>query len=331
MRPAGAEAQAIGPESGPGETPAAASAPGRPLAGLLILLAATGWGTAGVVLQLLTRPAAAGAGGAVLSPMTVAYYRLLLAAPLLVLVALARPRVHGRQLFTRPLLVVALGAGLGGYQLLYFLAITQIGVAVSTMLALGLAPVVAVCWESARSRAMPRRRVVVAVVTAVLGLSLVAFGTRQGGDAGAGPDAGGLWWGLAAASAAGLIYGLCTVGGTRAGRTVGPVALTAATTSIGALVLLPPAALAGLTVPNTGAQWAGLAYLGVAATGLAYLAFYRGLQHTGSSVAAVLTLWEPVAAALLAWCVLGERLAVPALIGSALVLAAIAMLGRSRR
>jgi DME family drug/metabolite transporter len=66
-----------------------------------------------------------------------------------------------------------------------------------------------------------------------------------------------------------------------------------------------------------------LAYLGVATMALSYGLLYSGLRTTSGSAATVATLVEPLSAALLAALVLGERLAWPALLGGALILAAV--------
>ena len=67
--------------------------------------------------------------------------------------------------------------------------------------------------------------------------------------------------------------------------------------------------------------------LGVlAATGSAYGLFYAGLRTTSGSAAAVLTLLEPLTAALLAVAVLREPLPLPAVAGGALLLGAVAAL-----
>jgi DME family drug/metabolite transporter len=59
---------------------------------------------------------------------------------------------------------------------------------------------------------------------------------------------------------------------------------------------------------------------------LAYRLFYQGLRTTGSEVAGVLTLLEPLAAAVLAAVVLHESLGRAALLGAALMLLAVGAL-----
>jgi DME family drug/metabolite transporter len=69
-----------------------------------------------------------------------------------------------------------------------------------------------------------------------------------------------------------------------------------------------------------------LAFLGVVTTALAYGCFYAGLRSTTSSVAAVLTLLEPLTAAVLAVALLAEPVHLSTLLGGVLLLAAVAAL-----
>jgi len=71
-----------------------------------------------------------------------------------------------------------------------------------------------------------------------------------------------------------------------------------------------------------------LAYLGVVTTAVAYALFYAGLRTTPGSAAVVLTLFEPLTAAVLAVVILGEPASLPAVAGGVLLLGAVVMTGR---
>src|SRR5205085_2517271 len=96
--------------------------------------------------------------------------------------------------------------------------------------------------------------------------------------------------------------------------------LTGVTSAIGALVLLPFALVAGLAMPRDAIATGWLGYIGVVPTVVAYWLFYRGLRSTVSEVAGVLTLLEPLSAAVLAAIVLHEALTGWALVGGGLML-----------
>ncbi|MCC5949702.1 MAG: EamA family transporter [Nitriliruptoraceae bacterium] len=102
------------------------------------------------------------------------------------------------------------------------------------------------------------------------------------------------------------------------------------------LVLLPVAL--GLQVAR-GQAWAWLAstsglltvaWIAVAATGLAYALFGRGVVGVSPGVAGTLTLGEPVTAVVLGLGVLGERPSPRELLGAGLILVALLVLLRTR-
>jgi DME family drug/metabolite transporter len=126
------------------------------------------------------------------------------------------------------------------------------------------------------------------------------------------------------------MYAATTVVGRTLAQRSGPLTLTTATTSVGALALLPGALLAGsVTAPWGDARAAAtLVYLGVLTMALAYALLYAGLRTTTGSAAVIATLLEPVTAAVLAAVFLDERLGRTGVIGTALVLLAVAGLGR---
>jgi DME family drug/metabolite transporter len=105
-----------------------------------------------------------------------------------------------------------------------------------------------------------------------------------------------------------------------------PLLLTAATSGIGAVVLLPIALPFGMALPSDAAADGWLVYIGIVSTVVAYGLFYAGLRSTSSEVAGVLTLLEPLAATVLAAIVLGESLSGLGLVGAGLLLLAIAVL-----
>ena len=97
--------------------------------------------------------------------------------------------------------------------------------------------------------------------------------------------------------------------------------------SIGALVLLPflgGEPMGWLATPS------GLAmalWLGIAATGIAYLLYGYGLRSLDTATTTTLTLAEPVTAALIAMVVLDERLQPIEWLGAAIVLLGLALAG----
>ena len=89
--------------------------------------------------------------------------------------------------------------------------------------------------------------------------------------------------------------------------------------------------ITGPRFPGTLWGWAALAALAVVGSVVAILAFFEGLKRVGPSTASVVSTFEPVFTAALAWIVLGEELAPAQLAGGAMVLASAAMLAGTRR
>jgi DME family drug/metabolite transporter len=162
------------------------------------------------------------------------------------------------------------------------------------------------------------------LVVALAGLVLVSAGAGHG--AGTGPSPG---LGVLAALGSGAAYAFATAQGEVLARSTGPLALTTATTGVGALLLVPAALL--VDGPRTTADpqaVALLVYLGLVTMALAYGLLYAGLRTASGSAATIATLLEPVTAAAVAAVVLGERVGAWGLVGTGLVLAAVAGLAR---
>lgn len=276
------------------------------------------WGTGGLAVQLIREHEA-------LSPVTISAWRMTIAAVVL-LVALVALR-RGGELVTlarrHPRQLLAVGAGTAAYQGFYFVSVTQVGVAVSTVVSLGLAPVLLTVLESARDRRAPAPSRLGVLAAALVGLVLVSVAGHES-STGPAPVAGVL---LAVAS--GTTYALTTVAGGSVSRTSSPLVLTSGMTLVGAAVLLPCLAVVdGPRVTTDAVALAWLAYLGALTMALAYVLLYSGLRVVAPSTAVTASLVEPVTAAVVAAVVLGEALGPVAVVGIVLVLGAVAGLGR---
>lgn len=264
----------------------------------------------------------------VLSPVTISAWRMAIAAAVL-LVALVAVRRIGELLAlvrARPRQLLAVGVGTAAYQGLYFVSVTQVGVAVSTVVSLGLAPVLLTVAESVRHRRAPAGGRLVVLGAALTGLVLVSVAGHES-STGPAPVAGVL---LAVAS--GTTYGLTTAAGGSISRTTSPLVLTSGMTLVGAAVLLPCLALVeGPRVTTDPSVLAWLVYLGALTMALAYVLLYSGLRVVAPSTAVTASLVEPVTAAVVAAVVLGESLGPVAVVGILLVLGAVAGPRRPRR
>jgi drug/metabolite transporter, DME family len=228
-----------------------------------------------------------------------------------VLVALAaRPGATRRKWAPRP--VLAAVAGVAVYQLAFFAAVADTGVAVGTIVALGSAPTLAGLFEWLLERRAPDPRWAAATALACAGVAMLAL---AGGDASVSPA------GMAMAIVAGGSYAVYTLAAKRllnAGHP--PEQVMAAAFGLGAIVLLPALALSGAGWLLEADGIALALFLGSVPTALAYVLFARGLRRLSASETATLTLAEPLTAGALGAIVLAEPLTAMSAAGAALVL-----------
>jgi drug/metabolite transporter, DME family len=267
------------------------------------------WGTTGVPVAIIHDRTG-------LSAVPIGCLRLIIAAAV---VAVVIRGGRWRALLARHRWwLIAAGVGLGAYQALYFVGVQYVGVTLSTLVSLAIAPVALTIWAALTSRRMPGAFGLLTLVAAVGGLVLVSL--KPGSSA----DAPHPVLGLVASLGAGLAYAATTVVNHRIAADGQALLLTGMASAIGAVTLLPFALVIGLWWPADAVASGWLIYIGVVTTVVAYALFYRGLQTTPSEAAGVLTLLEPLAAAVLAAIVLHERLTPLGIVGAVLMLAAIA-------
>lgn len=285
---------------------------------LQICLAGVLWGTGGLAVHVIREAAP-------LSVVTISAWRMLIGALALgVAVAVVRQGGALRGLLREhPGRVVAIGVATATYQALYFAAVVAVGVTVSTVVSLGLAPMIVTVVESVRRRRAPTPGDLLVLAAALVGLVLVSVSAGSAG----GPHP---VLGVLASIGSGTAYALTTVVGHGLAASTPPLSLATASTAVGAVALAPLALVAGtggsdLADPLVAGT---LLYLGVLTMGLAYLLFYAGLRTAPGSSAVIATLLEPLTAAVLAAVLLDERLGLVGLLGGVLILAAVAGLGR---
>jgi len=207
------------------------------------------------------------------------------------------------------------------YQLAFFAAVKDTGVAVGTIVALGSAPTLAGAFEWVLERRAPSRAWALATALALAGVTMLA----GGGASVSAP-------GVLLAIIAGASYAAYTLSAKRMLQDGhAPETVMAVAFGLGALLLAP--VLAG-----TGAGWLthadglGLAvFLGVVPTALAYLLFAHGLKRLTAAETATLTLAEPLTATGLGILALSERPGTAAAVGAALVLAGLLTLASPSR
>ena len=281
----------------------------------MLLLAVTGvlWGSIGLVARLLQdrgEPA-----------VTIAFWRFVCASAVLApMLGPAGLRALTRQA-RRPTRIVAVAVGFMTAQLLYFYAVRDVGVAIATLIALGLAPVILTFTEALATRTRPTARTLAALTLALIGLVLVsAFGAPSPLAA---PQP---LMGIVEAVGCGLAYAATTSWSASLSRRLDPSTIIFATSAVSVVILLPVVAAVGWHVPRSAPTAAGILWLAVVTTVIAYGLFYAGLRSTPGSIAMILTLLEPVTAVVLAATLLGEPLTVANVLGGVFLLGAVVLL-----
>jgi drug/metabolite transporter, DME family len=292
---------------------------------LAVLAAAVLFGTTGTAQAL---------GPSGTTPLSVGMARLVVGGGvlgLLALVAAARRRARSpgpRRSATLVdlALMASTAVAFVAYQPLFFLGTSANGVAIGTVVALGSAPVLAGGLEWALTRRAPSGLWIGATALATAGVALLAFG---GAPAGGGDLQVG---GLLGSVGAGASFAVFAVAQRRLlDRGWPPLTVVGAMgggSAILALPLLLTTDLSWVAAPGGAAM---VLWLGLATTTLAYILFTRGLQGLRAATAAVLTLAEPLTAAILGVLVLGERLSPVAIVGLGVLGVGLALLAWGSR
>ncbi|WP_329181405.1 DMT family transporter [Streptomyces sp. NBC_01477] len=290
---------------------------------IYVVVAATGWGTAGAV-------AAALYGGSGLGPLALTFWRAAGGFALLLAVRLLRrrPAQGVARGVTAPRgaavrRALATGAGLTVFQAAYFCAVRSTGLAVATVVTLGSGPVLIALAARLTMGERLGRGGALAVAGALGGLAVLVLG----GGAGDAVRPAGV--GLAVLSAAGYAaITLLTRWWGRQGVAGDPFDTSMWAFGICAALLLPAAWAEGLLphAARLGRTLLLLGYLVSVPTALAYGLYFAGAAVLRSATVSVVALIEPVSATVLAVTLLGEHLTAATVLGTACLLGAVGVL-----
>lgn len=308
-----------------------------PVGGLAaVVVAAAVWGTTGTATHF-----APGVPAFVFGAATFGIGGLVLAAVAGrgTVRAVAERRTRGWALLGAAALVV--------YAVAFYAALADAGVALGTTIAIGSSPVFAGLVEWVSDRRPVTTRWVVATLVSVAGMVVVTLARSEHGGGG-----GALALGIASALLAGLAYalyswavarGLSAAAGTvpvPGAAGVAAVAaglpngrelpngrgLVGAVFGLAAVPLVVLVLVAGAPFLGDAGNWPVFLYLAVVPTVLGHSLYAVGLRSVGASVATLVSLLEPVVAAVLAVLVVGEQLGAAGWSGIALVVAGLAVL-----
>jgi len=276
----------------------------RPYANLGLAGLATSWGLIAVLVAAVD-----------LGAEPLAFLRLALAAATLGLAAVLLRRTGALRPGGRLPALVALGVMQGAHWLLFFEAV-KLGSVALAVLTFYTAPLVLAVLAPAL---LPERLSPVALAALGPGAAGIVLIALDGGDRGDIVSG----WALAAGLGSAVTYAVLVILSKRLllGRAE-PLTVAFWDCFVGAVAVAPALLLAGRALPGSGREWGAVLLLGVVFTGLSTLAYTALLRHVTAQAAGILTFLEPVAAVLLAWALLDERVGAATLVGGALVVLA---------
>ena len=210
--------------------------------------------------------------------------------------------------------------GILSYQLTFFSAVKQTGVAIGTVTALGSVPALTGLLDYLIYKVKPTKRWFIATVITTTGI--VALGTANGvSDF----DFGG----FILAIIAGGSFGLLAVSSKRALSTgVDSTYLMFKVFSLAAILSIPVLLINGTSWLGTSGGAVMIIWLGLIPTALAYILYAKGLKGIAPGVASTLILAEPATATILAAVVLNESINLQGWAGIATVAIGLAYLSR---
>jgi drug/metabolite transporter, DME family len=279
---------------------------------LLVVAAATLWGTTGTAQALAPTGA---------TPPVVGALRLAAGGVVLVLIALVRGGFKSNGPW--PLRSTLLAAVcMAAYQIFFFGGVALTGVAIGTIVGIGSCPIMGGLLGYFFRAERPGWAWLVATLLAVSGAGLLA---STGNDLHINP------WGLLMAIGAGVAYAAFTLFSKDLLDSQPSEPALAVVFCIGALLLSPLLFTANLhwLLQPSGALVT--AHLGLVTVGLAYTLFGKGLQLVPVSTTTTLTLAEPLTAGILGVTLLGERLTLTAAAGILLIFSGIVVLSFFRK
>ena len=210
---------------------------------------------------------------------------------------------------------VALGAvGMAASQLGFFEATTRTGVAVGTLVAIGVGPAAAGLIDWLAYRLRPNWQWAAGAILALGGVALLSGGAEKV-----------VWSGVGFGVLAGC--GIpCQGFAAQQLMRDRPLLPSMATVVTAGAILLLPTALASLdTAFASAASTSTVVYLGLVTVTLAHSLWGAGLKRLSLSVAVVVGLLEPAVASTLATAVLGEPVTAGLIAGICLVIAGVAV------
>jgi len=209
------------------------------------------------------------------------------------------------------------------YQVTFVIAITLVNVTTATLVTLCTVPVFAALLSRMLLGERLQPSTVIALVCAIVGVALLV-GVQPLADTGAST-----WLGIGLALLAALSVGLFQICGRVLANRYHPMQTLSVFFFVGAFALLPITLVKGFVADYPLVGWLLLAHLGLGISVVGYGFMVLGLRTTPVTMAAVISLLEPLIGTILAWLLFNEHLGGLGLLGAALLFSAMVMVFRA--
>jgi DME family drug/metabolite transporter len=285
----------------------------------LVTGAAIIWGTIGVATQAIYNMDTT-------TSLFINLARMLIATPVLLI---AGWRVVGQKMFNiqrHDLLIMLLtGTLLAVSHAAYFAAIRHTGVTIATLLTICISPLVVTGVSVLLKFETLTGRIVIALICALVGsVLLVGLHSPEGTHYN-------LLLGTIFSLIAAVSYASVIICGRFLAADYHPLQVTAVSFGVGTLVLILINLISGIVAVHTAQGWLLVLYLGLVPTAFAYWLFQMGLRSVSATAASIVSMLDPLVAALLAWGLFGETLPVSGLAGAVLLILSIVLLSAEKR
>lgn len=276
-----------------------------------VIAAAAAWGMSGIFIAFITQASPASATG-------LAFWRDLFGCISLTAVTLATGPRNLKIQKADLSWVLAMGAGLGLFHILYNQSIILNGAAVTTVMQAAMPAVVAISafflWQEPVTRTM------------VFSMGVIFSGTVLASGLDLADLEGTPGTGIVVGFVVPVFYAVWTLCGKRIVPVYGATACLAVAFGIASLMLLPLQPFVAQPFPlnwTVVSAFAGL--IGLSTFG-AFSLYMTGLKYVQAGVAAILVMSEILFAGVYAWFLLGERLNTVQILGACLVMAGVVLL-----
>lgn len=263
------------------------------------------------------------------SPLEITEARAWIAFLVLGAFILVRNRTRGRREDREPVatwIVVLFGLSIAAANYFYYSSVASLPVAVAIVIQY-TAPGLVVLWMGFAARTPPSRRLVGALVAALIGVALLAElpEVLTGGETSLAAK------GVAAAIASAFAFASYILTGEHVERAAGPEGALVRGFGVAGVMWIVIQLFRGK--PETlldGSLLPGVILLGIVATVIPFSLFLWGLARIGPSRAGVVSTLEPLSAAVLAYVWLNQSLDAVQIVGAALVVIGIAVVQSER-